>query len=211
MVLLLIVFLRSSSNKMSAARSLLLLLACAAIGLNAVCLENALIFWLIPRLSNPLSAFFIGAALFLALWGFSSFGLSNWKRMAALGAAGSTGLVIFSGHWQGWGLMAALSAAILGSGLLFPLIGTRFQRFLLVIFAADALGGLLGGLIGIWIPLLMGFEITSACCQQFPLLPYSWPGSPSKDNPARNNPLLYQALFCHFLVPLPLLLDNLAG
>ncbi|MBI9076505.1 MAG: hypothetical protein JEZ02_13950 [Desulfatibacillum sp.] len=156
--LLLFFTLRSPSNQMGPARSILVVLAGIAIGLNAVYLENALIFWLIPHMFNPLSAFFVGAAFFLLLWGLSSFGLSGWKWIGALGLAGSMGMVAMACQWQGTAAVFFLVVMILGSGLFFPLMSIRYRQLLLVIFAADALGGLVGGLLGIWIPMLMGFR-----------------------------------------------------
>ncbi|WP_028315877.1 hypothetical protein [Desulfatibacillum aliphaticivorans] len=150
--------LRSQSVDLPPGKLVLLLFAGIAIGTNAVCLENALIFWLIPRLFNPLSAFFVGAAVFLALWGFSSFGLKHWRWIALLGITGSIGLLLFAPQWQGLAIALALMAAILGSGLLFPLMGIRFKNLLLIVFLSDALGGLIGGLLGVWMPMLAGLE-----------------------------------------------------
>ncbi|ACL02632.1 hypothetical protein Dalk_0927 [Desulfatibacillum aliphaticivorans] len=149
---------RSPSVDLPPYKMVVILLAGIAVGANAVCLENALIFWLIPWLFNPLSAFFVGAAVFLALWGFSSFGLKHWKWIALIGLAGSVGLLVFAPQWQSVAIVPALIAAILGSGLLFPLMGIHYRKLLIVVFLADALGGLIGGLLGVWGPMLAGLE-----------------------------------------------------
>ena len=69
---------------------------------------------------------------------------------------------------QVW-LLYTLSALQMGlSGFFFPALVLRYEGSLLTIFAADAVGGFLGGLIGPWLPLAMGFRAF------FCVLPVIW-------------------------------------
>ncbi|HOX39864.1 MAG TPA: hypothetical protein PL033_17925 [Candidatus Brocadiia bacterium] len=138
-------------------RVILFLLAGAAVGVNAVYVENAIIFWLVRNMLNPMSAFFAGACVFLALWGLSSLGLNKWHIVAAAGIAGMGGILLLPGRWDSAGGGICLLLMTLGGGLLFPLLGITFKERLLDLFVTDALGGLAGGLMGIWLPVAFGF------------------------------------------------------
>jgi SAM-dependent methyltransferase len=137
--------------------SLFLTLAGVAIGVNAVCLENGVIFWLVNGLLNPLAAFFVGAACFLFIWGCASFVLRWWYVLVGLGVAG-TALALGTDHWTSMTGLAGLSLMVLCGGFCFPLVAVRFRGRLLDLFIADAVGGLVGGLLGIWLPVLFGFK-----------------------------------------------------
>jgi spermidine synthase len=132
-------------------------LAGVAVGAHAAFLQNAVIFWLLVNLVNPLAAFFIGTALFLLAWGVSSMMIGRWYILLAIGAAGLVGLFA-AGTWHGSVMIASLGCVALGSGLCFPLLGLTFQSRLLNLFIADAIGGFAAGVLGILLPVLLGFD-----------------------------------------------------
>lgn len=146
-------------------RQLLFVLAGISIGIHAVYLQNGVIFWLLVNLFNPLSAFFLGTSLFLLAWGLSSTMPKRWAWVVLLGAIGIGG-VLLSRSWHGYGTAVSMACIALGSGLFFPTLGLTFRPRLLILFVADALGGFIGGLLGIWLPLLFGFR------DYFDLLPW---------------------------------------
>jgi len=131
-------------------------LAGVSIGLNAVYLQNGVIFWLLVNLLNPLASFFVGASLFLLAWGISSTLLKKWRVIAVAGVLGIAGMFVSSSAY-GYGSLISMGLIALGTGLFFPLLGLRFQSRLLNLFVADAVGGFVGGLLGIWLPVLAGF------------------------------------------------------
>jgi hypothetical protein len=130
-------------------------LAGVGVGINAVYLQNGIVYWLLHHLFNPLAAFFVGTALFLLMWGLSSALLGRWALLVGVSAVGIAGLTL-SGSWQGYGSFASLACLTVGSGFCFPLLGLRFQTRLLDLFVADAIGGFSGGILGIWLPLSFG-------------------------------------------------------
>lgn len=125
------------------------------IGANAILLENAIIFWFIRNLMNPLSAFVAGTCIFLVVWGFSSLALGRKWLVLALVTAGIAA-ALFLGAGGGPAVMACLGLMALGSGMAFPLLALRHPDDLVHLFVADMLGGLFGGLLGIWVPVLAG-------------------------------------------------------
>ena len=147
------------------ARRALFVLAGVSIGIHAVYLQNGVIFWLLVNLFNPLAAFFLGTSLFLLAWGLSSTMLKRWGWMLLLGAAGIGGALL-SRSWHGSAAAVSMACIALGSGLFFPTLGLTFRSRLLNLFIADAMGGFIGGLLGIWLPLLFGFG------HYFALLPW---------------------------------------
>jgi hypothetical protein len=146
-------------------RQLLFVLAGVSIGIHAVYLQNGVIFWLLVNLFNPLAAFFLGTSLFLLAWGLSSALLKRWGWILLLGATGVVGALL-SQNWHGYGTAFSMGCIALGSGLFFPALGLTFPSRLLNLFVADAMGGFVGGLLGIWLPLLFGFR------HYFDLLPW---------------------------------------
>jgi hypothetical protein len=75
----------------------------------------------------------------------------------AIGAASMLGLFA-TGSWHGPVTLALLAGVAIGSGLCFPLLGLTFQSRLLNLFVADAIGGFAAGVLGILLPVLLGFE-----------------------------------------------------
>jgi spermidine synthase len=132
-------------------------LAGILVGAHAASVQNAVIFWLLVNLFNPLAAFFVGTALFLLAWGVSSTMIARWPMFLAVGTAAILGLFV-SGVWHGPLTLALLACVAIGSGLCFPLLGLSFQSRLLNLFVADAIGGFAAGVLGILVPLLLGFE-----------------------------------------------------
>ncbi len=137
---------------------LILVSAGMAVGANFVCVENAVILWLVRNMFNPLQAFFVGSALFLLVWGAGSFVLRSWKIAVLCGAGGAFALVIIATRWQGNGAAFCLAALALGGGVFFPLLAIRFERRLLDLFISDAIGAVIGGMASIWLPLAYGIE-----------------------------------------------------
>lgn len=137
------------------------------IGANAILLENAMIFWFIRNLMNPLSAFVAGTSIFLAIWGFSSLALEKGRRVAVLVACGAAASLIF-GWAEGLPAAGCLGLMALGSGLAFPLLALKHPDDLMHLFVADMLGGLCGGLLGIWLPVLAGVGVFNG------VLPWAW-------------------------------------
>ncbi|HOX36725.1 MAG TPA: hypothetical protein PL033_01945 [Candidatus Brocadiia bacterium] len=127
-----------------------------AVGVNCICLENGVILWLLPRLNNPLGAFFIGSAGFLFIWGVSGIGIARWLAISSAGILGAFYILAFKPEWNSSASFACLSALTLGSGVFFPLLAIRYNKRLLDLFIADALGGMVGGLAAIWLPMLYG-------------------------------------------------------
>jgi len=154
------VLLRSSMRNLrpgeTALERIIFALAGVSIGLNAVYLQNGVIFWLLINLLNPLASFFVGASLFLLAWGISSTLLKKWGVLAVAGVLGIAGMFV-SANPYGYGGLVSMGFIALGTGLLFPLLGLTFQSRLLNLFIADAIGGFVGGLLGIWLPVLAGF------------------------------------------------------
>ncbi|MFH2098550.1 MAG: hypothetical protein ABIJ95_03490 [Pseudomonadota bacterium] len=146
---------------------LFFLLAGMAVGANAIYLENGVIFWLVRHLTNPLSAFFLGATGFLLLWGLSSLALHRKGLVVLVLLLGLAGVAAFLLSHPG-GLFLGMGMMALGTGLLFPLLVLRFPARLIHFFVADALGGLAGGILGIWMPVLSGYG------GYYSLLPWIW-------------------------------------
>ncbi|HOX38949.1 MAG TPA: hypothetical protein PL033_13240 [Candidatus Brocadiia bacterium] len=138
--------------------AILLVVAGIAVGANFVCLENAVILWLVRNMYNPLEAFFVGSAIFLLAWGAASLALKWWKIAALAGAAGAFGLAIVAARWNGGTSALCLCALSFAGGIFFPLLAIAFQRRLLDLFVADAFGAVLGGLVAIWLPLIHGAD-----------------------------------------------------
>jgi hypothetical protein len=157
-VLLAAASLRGREPREGVADRLLLVLTGVGVGINAVYLQNGIIFWLIAHLLNPLASFFIGTSLFLFGWGLSGTLMRRWRWLLLVGAVGAFGMLAVA-DWKGLPSAAALVCITVGSGLLFPLLGLTFQARLLHLFVADALGGFVGGLLGIWIPVLLGLQV----------------------------------------------------
>ena len=141
----------------TAGERLWFVLAAVGVGAHAATLQNAVIFWLLVNLFNPLAAFFIGTAVFLLAWGVSSTMIARWPALLALGAVAILGLFAV-GNWHGPATLALLAAVAIGSGLCFPLLGLSFQSRLLNLFIADAIGGFAAGVLGILVPVLLGLE-----------------------------------------------------
>jgi len=141
----------------TAGERLWFVLAAVGVGAHAATVQNAVIFWLLVNLFNPLAAFFIGTAVFLLAWGVSSMMIVRWPALLALGAVAILGLFA-AGNWHGPATLALLAAVAIGSGLCFPLLGLSFQSRLLNLFVADAIGGFAAGVLGILVPVLLGLE-----------------------------------------------------
>ena len=152
-----VVSLRRRDAHETAAERLRFVLAGLAVGAHAATVQNAVIFWLLVNLFNPLAAFFLGTALFLLAWGVSSAIIVRWPALLAVGAAAALGLFV-AGSWHGPATLALLACLAVGSGLCFPLLGLSFQSRLLNLFVADAIGGFAAGVAGILVPVLLGFE-----------------------------------------------------
>lgn len=131
-------------------------LAGMSVGVLAAYVQNCVIFWLLVNLFNPLAAFFLGTALFLLAWGLSSTLMHRRHLLMLIGIAGIIGMFL-SESWHGYGSLASLACIAIGSGLYFPLLGVTFQSRLLNLFIADAIGGLAAGVLGILLPVLLGF------------------------------------------------------
>ncbi len=86
---------------------------------------------------------------------------------AAVVAIGFLGALML-GPGRGEGGIMCMVAMALGSGLAFPLVALRFPSNLVHFFVADMIGGMLGGPMGIWIPLLLGINI------YYSVLPWAW-------------------------------------
>ena len=155
--LVMLISMRTTGDGESRLSPVVLTLAGISIGINAVSLENGLIFWLIDNLMDTLVAFFVGAACFLLVWGFSSFVL-RWWYAAVVGGVVGAAIALNAAHWSTGSSLVGLALMILSGGLCFPLLAVRFETRLLDLFIADAVGGLIGGLLGIWIPVLFGMR-----------------------------------------------------
>jgi spermidine synthase len=132
-------------------------LAGMSVGAHAAYVQNAVIFWLLVNLFNPLAAFFLGTAVFLLAWGLSSTLMNKRYLLRCVGAAGIAGMLL-SDSWHGYGSLVSLACIAIGSGLYFPLLGLTFQSRLLNLFVADAIGGYAAGVLGILLPVLAGFN-----------------------------------------------------
>jgi spermidine synthase len=156
--------LRGVSGTGSAGARLAFAAAGVGVGVHAVCLQNAVIFWLLLNLFNPLAAFFVGSAGFLLAWGLSSWLQERRKLLLLLVGVGLVGMLL-SG-WRENSNLLAMACVAVGSGFCFPLLALKFESRLLGLFVADAIGGFVGGLLAIWLPVLSGFKV------YFALLPW---------------------------------------
>jgi len=132
-------------------------LAGVLVGINALYIENGIIFWFVMNLMNPLAAFYFGTALFLLLWGLSNLGTKIWKALILVALAGIAGMVI-SGPWDNYVSFSYLLLISAGSGFCFSILILRFKNHLLKLFVFDAIGSFIGGVLGIWIPLIYGLN-----------------------------------------------------
>ncbi|MDY6904807.1 MAG: hypothetical protein SWH61_08975 [Thermodesulfobacteriota bacterium] len=126
------------------------------IGINAIYLENGIIFWFIMNLVNPLTAFFVGSSVFLLLWGCANLRVAAWTYLTALAVMGV--LLIFIMAWQTYSGFVGLLLMIAGSGFCFSFLVLRFEAGLLTLFVFDGLGAIIGGLLGIGIPIFYGLK-----------------------------------------------------
>lgn len=126
-------------------------------GINAIYLENGIIFWFIMNLANPLAAFFVGSSVFLLLWACSNLKADAWGYLSVITLIGIAGMVFFK-QWHSHMSFAMLLLIIAGSGFCFTFLTLRFEPQLLNLFVFDGLGSVIGGLLGIGIPLFYGFK-----------------------------------------------------
>ena len=132
------------------------------VGLNFLLLQQFFIFKLMRILPRPIDAMFSGTVGFLLLT--AACGLSLTRRegwfvavlVVAFVAAGALGLGLVTPA-TGRGVLVALPLAAL-TGALFPSVFRGSDRALLVVFAADALGALVGGLAAFLWPIALGFQ-----------------------------------------------------
>ncbi len=163
------------------------------VGINAIYLENGIIFWFISNLTNPLAAFFIGSSVFLVLWGTSNLKETSWKYLTAIAIVGALGL-LFSHQWSNHLAFTCILLIAAGSGFCFSHLTLRFETQLLNLFIFDALGSFIGGVLGIGIPFFYGFNY------YFTLLPLLalatlatalWAGAAAKQLPDITHPESY--------------------
>jgi hypothetical protein len=132
------------------------------VGLNFLLLEQFFIFKLMRFLPRPIDAMFLGTVGFMLLTAASGLALTSrrgWFVAALLVAFAATlalavRLVVPETLA---GVLVALPLAAL-TGALFPSVFRGADRTLLVVFAADALGALAGGLAAFLWPIAFGFR-----------------------------------------------------
>lgn len=146
-------------------RSTLLIRSSAAtmVGVNFVLIENLVIYRLTREFFDNVTAVFAGSILCLALFGIGSMTIRNirglWPAATALGGAALLCYGLSSettvAHVAGW---IGLCCTMIPAGTFFPLMFTSSSRFRLTIYAMDAVGALIGGVVALAVPLVMTFS-----------------------------------------------------
>jgi hypothetical protein len=132
------------------------------VGLNFLLLEQFFIYKFFRILDRPMDAMFLGTVGFMLVTGAAGAALTaNRRRLsAALLIALATTAVLATRAVPAEtvaGVVTALPLAIV-TGTLFPTLFRGGEGALLVVFAADALGTLLGGIIAFLWPIAWGFQ-----------------------------------------------------
>jgi hypothetical protein len=132
------------------------------VGLNFLLLEQFFIYKFFRILDRPMDAMFLGTVGFMLVTGASGIALTAGHRRltALLLLALATGAVLAARVVPAEtvpGVAAALPLAIV-TGALFPTLFRGSEGALLVVFAADALGTLVGGVVAFLWPIAWGFQ-----------------------------------------------------
>jgi hypothetical protein len=130
--------------------------------LNFLLLEQFFIYKFFRILDRPMDAMFLGTVGFMLVTGASGIALTAGHRRltALLLLALATGAVLAARVVPAEtvpGVAAALPLAIV-TGALFPTLFRGSEGALLVVFAADALGTLVGGVVAFLWPIAWGFQ-----------------------------------------------------
>ncbi len=136
-----------------------LLLSAFFVGINFICIENFIIFKLYKFLAIHLDAVFIGTIIFLILTGLGSLLLPTKKTpiIYIIIATSVIGYFVFNKQLF-ISLVIIFPFAIL-TGTFFPSLFWGQKERLFVVFAIDAVGTLIGGLISLFIPIFIGFKV----------------------------------------------------
>jgi SAM-dependent methyltransferase len=132
------------------------------VGLNFLLLEQFFIYKFFRILDRPMDAMFLGTVGFMLVTGASGAALTAGRRRLAamlaiaLGAAALLAVRVVPAETV-LGVAAALPLAMM-TGTLFPTVFRGGEGALLVVFAADALGTLAGGIIAFLWPIKWGFQ-----------------------------------------------------
>jgi len=132
------------------------------VGFNFLLLEQFFIYKFFRILDRPMDAMFLGTVGFMLVTGASGAALTAGRRrlaamlVIALGAALLLALRVVPAETV-LGVTAALPLAIV-TGALFPTLFRGSEGVLLVVFAADALGTLAGGILAFLWPIRWGFQ-----------------------------------------------------
>jgi hypothetical protein len=132
------------------------------VGLNFLLLEQFFIYKFFRILDRPMDAMFLGTVGFMLVTGAAGAALTAGRRRltALLLVALAAGAVLATRAVPAEtvrGVVAALPLAMV-TGTLFPTLFRGSEGALLVVFAADALGTLVGGIIAFLWPIAWGFQ-----------------------------------------------------
>jgi hypothetical protein len=132
------------------------------VGLNFLLLEQFFIYKFFRILDRPMDAMFLGTVGFMLVTGAAGAALTANRRllMTLLVVALATGAVLAARAVPAEtvpGVVTALPLAFV-TGTLFPTLFRGSEGALLVVFAADALGTLVGGIIAFLWPIAWGFQ-----------------------------------------------------
>lgn len=132
------------------------------IGANFLMLQQFLIFSMYRVLAIPMDAVFLGSVGFLLIAGLAGMVLTahegrfQWALVVASAAA-----LLLALRWiqpeTGVGVLVAL-LVVACTGALFPSVFRGEEKMLLVVFAGDAIGALMGGVIAFLWPIAFGFS-----------------------------------------------------
>ncbi len=141
--------------------SVVVLLA-VLIGMNFLMLQQFVIFSLYRVMAIPMDAVFFGTVGFMVVAGVSGMVLTPYENRFSMGVL----IACVSAALLATAMVAPESAAgifvvaplIILTGALFPSVFRGSEKVLLVVFAGDAIGALVGGVIAFLWPIAFGFR-----------------------------------------------------
>lgn len=139
----------------------LLLVMAALIGINFMLIEELCVIRLFRHMYCYYDSLMAGVVVFLALSGLGSLFLPK-RNLRTLLAVAVVMAVLSCWAQPGWGSAAALAALaplVLVTGSLFPALFDQVPAARLAMFAMDAVGAAIGGLLSFFVPILFGFQV----------------------------------------------------
>lgn len=141
--------------------SIPLLVMAVLIGINFMLIEELCVIRLFRHMYCYYDSLMAGVVAFLALSGLGSLLLST-RILSTLLALAIVPAVLSCWAPPGWGSAAALAALaplVLVTGSLFPALFDKVPAARLAMFAMDAIGAAIGGLLSFFVPILFGFQV----------------------------------------------------